>query len=428
LALAVSIFAVTPALADDGAPPPAEPVVTAEQPPAEADTGSEISPPVEPEPPTDTFSAEEALPATDLPVVEDAFLATDTTVVVEAPPPTDTVAPAEELSTAEPTSTSDLLAQLPEGTELVVLDTAGESLPLATQEAAQAIVNGDPMWCPAGVAPSTLNPACGSFTFFGTTADTGLIDWLDTHDVAVPGVIWIAWNYNNTLETLANDAVVIDGNDFANLKNVSLTLQGGWYGTDGSTALHPTTPYSTFNGSLSIINWVGSVTLSDIEVATFLLADPNPNVITGGYEPALYVHTKGNIKLQRVVSHLNLGGSTEGALLDNCVDTGTACSGTGSVTITDSAFSVNTVNGLRIWSTGAVTLKNVSAGPNGTLAVGAVIDNSLDAVTSPVSITNSQFSGNGSLGLQSESNGTVTLKDVTANDNGPGGDSASLFL
>src|SRR5690348_15957218 len=42
------------------------------------------------------------------------------------------------------------LEQLPEGTEIVVLDEVGDVVPLATEEAAQAVLVGDPIWCPTG--------------------------------------------------------------------------------------------------------------------------------------------------------------------------------------------------------------------------------------------------------------------------------------
>ena len=96
----LSAIWTVPAFADDGAPPPTEPPVTETDP---------------------------TPPAPD-PVAEPAAVS----VPVEEPAPI-----------------TELLDQLPEGTTIVVTDAAGEALPLVTEEAAQAIVENDPMWCPA---------------------------------------------------------------------------------------------------------------------------------------------------------------------------------------------------------------------------------------------------------------------------------------
>src|SRR5689334_1610874 len=72
---------------------------------------------------------------------------TVTDVVTELP----TEAPIAEEATATPIA--EILTQAPESTQVVVLDETGNSVPLATQEAADIIAVNDPMWCPAGVLP-----------------------------------------------------------------------------------------------------------------------------------------------------------------------------------------------------------------------------------------------------------------------------------
>jgi hypothetical protein len=73
---------------------------------------------------------------------------------VDSPPVEETVeepaAPAEEESLTLP----EVLDAAPEGTEVVVLDESNEPLPLVTEEAAEAILTGDPVWCPEGQAPT----------------------------------------------------------------------------------------------------------------------------------------------------------------------------------------------------------------------------------------------------------------------------------
>src|SRR5690348_12090440 len=51
--------------------------------------------------------------------------------------------PVEETALIE-----EILSEVPEGTEVVVVDQNGQAIPLATQAAAQAIVDHDPVWCP----------------------------------------------------------------------------------------------------------------------------------------------------------------------------------------------------------------------------------------------------------------------------------------
>ena len=133
LALAFSAFYTVPVFADDGAPPP---------PPA--DTGTVETPPVVDVAPPADGSAETA--------------ATDTTAVDAADPmpadagdgttSTDSLPPLDESSTP-----AEILAQVPDGTEVVVTDPSGSVVPLASQDAVDAIMTGDPMWCPTGVTP-----------------------------------------------------------------------------------------------------------------------------------------------------------------------------------------------------------------------------------------------------------------------------------
>src|SRR5687767_6037539 len=123
--LLVSLMHPAIALADEATPPPAEPsteVAPVDGPADQVPAGDEAAPEE-----TDAVSTEEADP-------------TETA-------PTET-APAEPAPNVE-----EVLDSLPEDTAIVALDAEGEALPLASVEAAQVIVSGDPMWCPAGVLP-----------------------------------------------------------------------------------------------------------------------------------------------------------------------------------------------------------------------------------------------------------------------------------
>ena len=95
---------------------------------------------------------EGAVPSTDAaPAVEgDPALAEGTQPSTEA-------APAEaEAATPE----ASILSEVPENTDVTVLDANGEVQSLATQEAADAIATSDPIWCPGGQSPTPGQNGC----------------------------------------------------------------------------------------------------------------------------------------------------------------------------------------------------------------------------------------------------------------------------
>lgn len=361
LVLIFSAVVTVPVYADDGAPPPEEiPVVEA--------------PPVE-----------------------------ESTPVVESTPVEETVA--------------EILEQLPEGVDVVVLDQAGEALPLASEEAAQTITHGDPQWCPVGTAPgaATCSPAFTSFLDDETVADTGLIAWLNTAGnaatISKAGVIWIAWDYN-PLDTIGpdggeNGTVVIDGSLVAGtMENFALTIQGGWSGVLNTTTLHTADPYSTFTNPFVITNWNGAITLNNIIVDVI---DP----VDASIGNALSVGTTGNIVLNNVSvqNNDNSGGWLDGAYLNN-----TSSSTGAGVTINNSSFNNNQGYGLEVNSDGIVTVKNIVANDNG--SDGVVIDNTSASIDKAVTFTGiQQFNNNGGSGLTIYSDGAITLANVVANGN-----------
>ena len=381
--LLLSAVAVTPAFADGETPPPPDEGIVEEAPTEEA--------PVEEAAPVDQTTSEEAI-ATD--GTSSEVVTTVDETIVEAP----------VAETTDPT-TADLLATLPEGTDLVVLDADGESVPLASEEAAEIIAGSDPIWCPAGVAPIALTGGCSNSY---AQLDVLLADFIPTGN----GIIWVEWG-----STVAG--VTIDGADFGidgwgPAANYSLTIQGGWNGTSGSTALFAANPYTTFSGVgtdfLRIINWVGPVTLKNL---VFNSADGNEAV---EYH-TLWVETAGNIIVDKVTvndaNNLDVGPTeANGAVLDNT-------SGVGNVTVTNSTFNNNEGFGLVILSHGTVTLKNIYAYSNGFDGL-YVNNNDTNAATAgkPVTLTNGNFSDNGQAGLAIVSEGAITVSNITADLNG----------
>src|SRR5215216_5857789 len=119
-------------LADDATPP--------------AEATSEVLPPTQ-EPVT-----------TEEPVVTAAPVATDAPVIVEASPTVPASTDASTTDDASPTdgasdvNLTEIVAQL-DTADLVLLDENGQSVPLASNEAAQALTAPDPIGCPPGVKP-----------------------------------------------------------------------------------------------------------------------------------------------------------------------------------------------------------------------------------------------------------------------------------
>jgi hypothetical protein len=345
-------------------------------------------------------------------------------VVEEQEPAVEEAAPVETVE--------EIMEQIPDSTELVVLDETGTPEPLATQAAADIIVNGDPMWCPDGVLPGGVG-CTASFTTF--TGAGGLLTALAGGSYTGNGVIYVESTYNSALET---GDININGDVLTGLGN--LTIQGGWDGVLGGTNVTGT---STFSGvSLNIFNWTGSVTLNDLVINT---------TNTG-----LYVQNEDNIVLDNVDAQSS---NFYGAYLDNA----DALSAT--VQISDSDFSdtgaVTTDDaGLFVLSNGDVTLTNVTSSDhqnygaliygnnvsvtNGTFnnqsvdsglyvnAFGNIILNNvtasnnnyegaiLDATygTGDITVNNSTFDGNGEYGLAAGSSGNILIDYLTATNNG----------
>jgi hypothetical protein len=376
LALLLAAISVTPALADDDPPPTETPEATA--PLEENSDESQV---------TEAADAE----SVDRSQVDESASTT--------PPETVTV--------------SEILDSAPAQTQIIILDENGEVLPLASEEASEIVQQADPIWCPASVAvPVDDGAGCSP----SQTSMTGLISWLTINNPNMAGTIWIENIYDSSAavgDGLA-DEFTLDGDDLFNMATFALTIKGGWDGIGTGTV--DTTFPSTFVGdSLSIINWKGNITVSDIEIAG---ASVNPNPTSDAAFAGLYIETEGSVTLNRV-DVLSSGGSLRGVQIENNV-AGKA----GSVTINDGSFLLNNTENLFINSHGIVTLKNVTASDS-VSNNGVQIDNSLDGTPSAVTITNGTFENNGTAGgddgIRITSNGAVTLTDVNANGNGGSG-------
>ncbi|HET9911283.1 MAG TPA: right-handed parallel beta-helix repeat-containing protein [Anaerolineales bacterium] len=451
------------AYADDGTPPPPateEPVVSDQSPvgsvqPSGEEAVSDESADMEAYVDEGTPPA----PATEEPVVSDQSVVDSVQLSGEetASDESANTAPTEVVLAEETVSIPEVLEQLPDDTAVVVT-VDGEIEPLATQDAAEAIVSGDPVWCPATLAAPTpgLN---------GCTASvSSLQDLLNALSLAEPteaGIIWIESSYDSSANDATSTGFEIDGGSFTTMSNHALTIQGGWSGISGDASIGSA---SLFNGDyLHITNWQGNVTINNIQIlgasgGGLLVASAGDialsNVTANGNgrdgaslnntagtgsitvdksmfndntytdSNGLAVYSNGNITFSNVTANGN-GGS--GAYLNNCNLSGTVggeCTGTGNISIDSSTFNNNDDewygNGLRAYSNDDITLFNVVANGNG--REGALLTNDYEGASGGINISDSTFgdieNGNGEYGLQAYSSGDITLTDVTANDNG----------
>jgi hypothetical protein len=146
------------------------------------------------------------------------------------------------------------------------------------------------------------------------------------------------------------------------------------------------------------------------------------NHFEGNHDDGLSATSLGAITVNNLFANWNSG---YGAYLDNnwVYYVGpTQQSAVGGITVTGyGTFDGNGNNGLGAFSTGAVTMTNLSASNNGN--IGVRIGNPVNISAAPgVTITGTnQFNGNGTDGLRIGTYGAITLNNITANWNGQSG-------
>jgi hypothetical protein len=375
----------TLAYADDQ--PPATPTEAAtELPPRTEETPTEIAPTATPAPvTTEEPTLSDVPPASDAPAVEPVSAADST---------------AESVAPEEP-SLAETLELLPTETDVVVLNENGQPLPLVTQEASEIIASGDPVWCPAGQAPTPGANGCSAA--YSTLGD--LVLGVGS-SINANGTIWITSG-----TTTDASAVNIDGTTFANWANNSLTLQGGWSGTSGDSTIGTN---SVFSVPISITNWAATVTINDLTAN-----NPSGNGFT--------ISTTGDVKVKN--SHF-----------DNTGSNGMEIDSSGAVDITNSSFDSNLRAGLLVLSSTQITI-SYSSFSNNIRYSGLDIKNAskvdisnsemngnkvwdgitADNITGDIILDHVFASGNANTGLYLVSGGSVKLSNVTTNGNGNAG-------
>lgn len=369
--------------------------VTTNPPATEAPVGTTTPMPAATEPPAteSVVSTSTAAPDSTAVATEPTSAPTESSTAVS---PTATTAITQQPSstaTATTSSSSASTAQLPSNTTVTVLDSAGSTVPLATQNAANAIATtSDPIWCPAGQSPTPGANGCTS-TF---TSFNALLTYLKANETDVvyqqAGTIYIQMgNY-----TGGESNVNFNSYGFNNLNKYNLTIQGGW---DTTSNTINNSVGTSLNASISIGTsgnpWAGSLTFNDIQIQNI----SNNNGLTA--------YSQSDINLSNVqISNISNG---NGATLS---------SSNGNVTISGGQFN-NAKTGADITAGGDVTVQNNAQFKNNKKA-GAVI-----RAGGNVYISDSTFSNNGvnytkngdGQGLNVTSNGNVSLFSIYANEN-----------
>ncbi len=315
LVVSIILVNVSVAFADDGTPP------------AETPTTEPTEEVVE----TETVTPEE----TPTPEVD----------VVVTPTPEETPIVEEQVPAEEEAVEPALFELIPENTEVIVLDENGESIPLVSEAALDAILDTDPIWCPGNILPG---PGCN--TNFSTISALLTDMRNNTGNYDANGTIYFTANTGASL-VLTDAGSSLGGADFNTLNDFDLTLQGGWNGVIGAGAIisgQTNFGSNTLTIGTSSNPWVGNITINGF---TF-------NGVTSGNAVTIYT-TSGDITLNNV-DVMQQGGTNYTANLDSqsgdiTVQNGSTFDGnnsganqsrgfraetnTGSITISDTNFS-----------------------------------------------------------------------------------------
>lgn len=327
------------------------------------------------------------------------------TPVDEAP-----LSDAETILPVEPTMNTEVMDVLVQGTDIAVLNEAGQEASLVDETILEEGVIHDPVWCPDGVTPTPGGNGCTiSYASLGQ-----LVSFLTTNQPSQNGTIWIEQGADASVSS-----IVINGSVATTWANYALTLQGGWNGASGNSSI---TGQTTFSQSISVTNWMNDVTLNDVTVQN-----------TSG--TGINVQTQGDIVLENVSSNGNAG---DGAVLENCgliYDTSDPdpgnwswrCGGTGTSSV--SVVGTNSFNnngaasggiGLDITTNGNIVLNNITANDNADDIVNYDAGMGLNVGTTSGSIVvtgQNTFINNGSLGAGfaiGSGTGNIQLENLTA--------------
>lgn len=378
------------AFADDDPPPaPTEPTVVTPTP-----DPTETTPP-ESDPSTPDASASPTL----APIETGTPAPNDSDLLTDAPSnPTITEPPADGTNESQ-VPLLETVQTVSDTTNVVVLDENGNPVPLVSQEAAEIVATGDPIWCPAGFKPGDIQCSDSYPSLSALIADSSNI-------ITGDGIIWIQSGTQNGDPVNIDGCASYDTNEncviYSAQSNFSLTLQGGWNGNLDSNGVLTTDAdgsivNSNFSVPITISNWNGDVVINNIAVT-----NPTP----GGY--GIMVTSTGDLTLENVTLNMNGGKGGRGAELRV----------TGDLNLKNVEFSNNFI-GLLTYDSSNVFMSNVTANDNTKYGV------YLQTVGNVIITGNNEFTRNGTIGLVintpgTTNNGDIDLNNITATENGTG--------
>ncbi|MFT3896057.1 MAG: hypothetical protein QM730_30950 [Anaerolineales bacterium] len=365
LIASISLLNVNTVLADDTVPPPA--------------TAEPTEPPLEETP---TPSEEPSAPIT-----------------TETPTGDETPTNGDQLPAESEANASGPFSQVPENTEIVVLDENGNSLPLATEEALTIILETDPMWCPLNVLPG----GAGCTTNFASInlLINNMISNTNAYDQA--GVIYFTSNPGASFSLTTTS---LGTADFNQLRDNNLVLQGGWNGQNGVNATFTgQTNFGTNSLTIgtSASPWIGNITLNNFSFSGV----SSTNAVT------VYT-TSGSILLSNVDVAQQAGNNYTANLVSNSgnitVQNGSTFDGDSTGGDTNRGFNAQTSSGsITITGTAAnpITFTDAEGNGNNTNYNGATLS------ASTVTLTNVSAYGNDLNGIYISNANTVNLNNVT---------------
>jgi len=427
--LALLMAAVMPnaAFAQDGTPPQPEAPVVVDEPVADEPAAEEPAA-VEP-------AAEE--PAVEEPAVEE---------------------PAAEEPVAEEMTVTEILAEVPADSDVVVLDENGEALPLVSAEAAEAILLSDPVYCEAGFNPGSVD-ASNHCTGPHTSMSDLITDQLNAYTTTTPldhgGTFYFtAGDYlASTSELLAGFLDWTPANLDGYTATENVIFQGGWNGGGNYGALTGTFELggqTVFDLPIEITGWQSNVTVNNFTITgandTGLTIQTDGDVFMDNVDSSFndgsgaIVVAKGDVEVKNSSFDFNDDGSGEVAGLDISVDGGDVTltnvtandnhgdgvdiygtsdtTGPGEVEVTNSYFNYNYSNemdfGVGLYIAGGqddITLNNVTAMRNDAHGV-EVVGTTGDIKVNGGYFTDNGWGVNGGDGLNLTADGDITLNSV----------------
>lgn len=367
---------------------------------------------------------------------------------------------AEPVELPEPVDDSILVTPDVVNAEVVVVDSQGTALPLASEAALQAIQNPDPYFFKGGtkyeftetdcdpsegVVQACDNPIQAAINYLATrgwTPDKNKI-YVEagTYDVAaavIPHILIDGDDWGNSTPVLLfisgagsdnnplTGTVIVGNFTVNNMKNFTLSgvfIEGGITAANntGTLTLNDVTVVSSGADGIDVQDHIGAVNLTKVNVidsdedGAEIQATGNVTVKESSFNQnaasGLIILTPKNILLDNVAADNNLNGN-------GITITGT--SGNGSFTFTNklgdnSAFN-NIGKGLFIQTSGNIFVSGMQSTFN-TFGGGEVLNN---AGTGTVTIQNSTFNQNTGFGLDVKSKNAISLSLVEANQNALG--------